>query len=292
MPAMTLTDLVAQISAGFGAYASGAATVAGSTTTLIDSTNRIEPDSTHVNRYVRFTSGANAGQERLVTAFVRSSATVTLAPALANATAQSDSYEISPLRKQMVVDAIERAVRRAGRKWMVVKLDESGSFSPTAQDYDLPPDCVAVLNVWINMQLSGGTISEWAPWTRFDVQGPIGARVLSMRGWAADMNIPSNYTYQRKLEYLAMPTIPAASGDTLGFDEQAEREMVEFVTEYALYLLHQQSMATNRTGDDARVHNTLMQQHMQQAMQIEQGRKMERPSARQMRTWRPGRQRA
>lgn len=290
MAAMTLNDLLVQIATGFGSYASGAATLAGSDTTVIDTTSRIEPDNTHVNKYIRFIGGNNVDQERLITGFVRSTGTLTMAPALPQPSGQSDEYEISPLRRNAVFYAIERAVRRAGRKWMVIKLDESGSFSPTMQDYPLPVDCVVLLNVWMNMQLSGGTISEWTPWTRYEVQGPIGTRVLSMRGWAADLNIPSTYTYQWKLEYLAVPTLLVNDVDTLGFDEQAERQMVEFVTEYALYLLHQQAMANNRTGDDARLHNTLAQQHMQAARLIEQEREPVRVT-RQMRTWVPGRQR-
>lgn len=265
--AVTLNDLVAMVGRGFGGYESGQAN-SGSTTTLADST-RIEPDNWFVNYFIRFLDGvSNANVERLVTAYAPGVLTWTLPLGAAVA---SEAYTLSPVRYGPVVKALGRAVQRAGSTWLAVKVDDTLVLTDNAQSVDLPADCVQVLRVWqysyANNQTALG--GRWDPYTHFEVVGPAGARMLQTQHWAVNLQGASRRV---QVEYLALPTMPALPTDTLTLPEREERDAVEFIVEWTLHLLHEEMLASNRTGENAKIHNTLAQQHKGKALEIEASR--------------------
>lgn len=71
----------------------GAADAGGSTTTMVDAA-RTEADNFWNNKHIRFTSGANMNQVRLITAFVAATDTMTFAPAVTGAVGAGDTYDI------------------------------------------------------------------------------------------------------------------------------------------------------------------------------------------------------
>lgn len=264
MAETTLDALAAAISRRHGLYVSGTAT-GGSTTTLIDASNLIQPDHALVNLYVRFGSGANAGLERLVTDFT--GGTLTFA-ALPVAVAAGVTYEVGPVQRADIVRAVQDGIDRAGEQWMQVVDTSAGlTFVPSQQEYSLPADCVTVLEVFITRQLLGAQVTEWEPIQEWVVTGAPGARKLTMRGWVT-APVLTSLAYGRRIRYLAMPKLLSASSDTLGLGETAERRAVAYLTEYALYVLGQMMFKRNITGEAARGHLTASNAAYQTAMQI------------------------
>ena len=267
--AIGIDELVADIAGAYGGWASGTAT--GGTTTTLQDASRIEPDNEHVNRYVRWTSGANLGAERLCSAF--HTPYLTMSPALANTVTAGDTYQISPLRREAMTRNVTRAVRRAGHDYLSIKTDANSSFTVGVQEYALPTDCVLLLNVWIWNTLNplnnlyDPTVGGWTPFTEFAVLGAQGGQTLQLRGWNTIYAQPG-YAIQRKLEYAALPTYPSDS-QGLGLNAGAERDAISFVEQYALYLLHLEALAANPTGDNGRSHNTLAQACLEEAMRVQ-----------------------
>ena len=84
-----------------GAMQMQTASAAGSTTTIVDNTLSLGGTSDHVGKYIYFTSGANnANAIRRVTAstVAASVTTLTFAPAVTDATASGDTYELWSLK--------------------------------------------------------------------------------------------------------------------------------------------------------------------------------------------------
>ena len=233
--------------------------------------------------------------ERLITASVRSTFTLTIDPALSNTVTVGDTYQLSPLRRDEIVRAITRAVRRAGSDWLAVKLDETGTFFTGIQTYALPADCMTLLNVWIWNSLTAPAntidpqVGGWVPFNDYEVVGGQNGGALQLRGWQANVAVYPGYAIKRKIEYVGLPTQPGVS-DNLGLSAATEREAVSFVEQYALAMLHQEAVGANPTGDLARIHNTLYQQYVQEAARIMQEREPLR-ATRRMVTMSAGRQR-
>lgn len=72
------------------------ASAAGTTTTLIDSSLTEADTGHHVGALIEFTSGANIGSVRRITAFTPGTDTLTFSPAVGTATANLDGYNILP----------------------------------------------------------------------------------------------------------------------------------------------------------------------------------------------------
>lgn len=265
MAEQTLDNLVAAIARRYGYYATGNAN-AGTTTTLTDTTNLIQPDNLWVNYYLHLLSGANVGEERLITAF---SAGVLTFAALSSAVAEGLSYELTPLQRADYVNAIQGAIDRAGKNWMQVVDDETGTFTLGVQEYDLPVNAVSVLGVYIWTVPNASANGRWEALTNYEVLGVPGARTLVMRGWGEYPAVQSDtVNYLKRIRYLALPTRLATGTDTLGMGEVAERKALAFVQEYALHLLHEAAFSRNVTGEAARAHLSLSQQHQNKALQI------------------------
>lgn len=268
MAETTLADLIERVADRFGAYRQGTAT-GGSTTTVVDTADLIEPDEQWVNAYAYILTdagGAHAapeGEERLVTAYDQAEATVTVDPAFTASVASSDTYELLPTRREVLTRAINRAVRAAGGTWLVPTVDDSTvDLADDDYDYDLPTDLVRLWGVWTR----GDTDEPWerVPGRLWEVMGTPGAQELvfqSLQDLSADDTI--------RLEYGARPSALSADDDTLGIGEPAEADFVSFIEEYALYWLHDRAKRVG--GGDFRRHLTEAQTCFERAMGI-QGR--------------------
>lgn len=269
MAATTLDQLVLAIGRRFGQAASGTAT-GGGTASLIDTAALWQPDGHWVNHYVRFTSGSNANAERLITASVQSSKTLTLDPSLTNAVAASDAYQILPLPRADIVGAIQDAIYRMGAKWVATNTDQTIGYSGD-QEYDLPTDLLFIISLWL------GSAEDWSPITNYEVVGEPGALVLNIRdGLDARQRVLAAAGTQEyfRVVYAALPTLISTGSASLGVGETQERDAIAYIQEYALHLLHQGAVARNKTGESARASLSLAQMHLAESEKI---RTMARP---------------
>jgi hypothetical protein len=263
MAELTLNDLIMTIARRYGNAANGTAT-GGTTTTLVDTAGLFHPDHTWANFYLYQATGANAGVERLVTDSVQSTKTLSLDPALSNVVAAAVEYQVLPIQRQYFVDAINEAIRRADDTWMQVKQDESLSLS-TAQEYTLPSDLILLLGVYIG--IPGNTVA-WSPYTGYEVIMPTaGTPKLHLRNIPQPFTIPTSSNTTIRLIYAANPSMLTTGAGTLGIGEPM-RGAISFIQEMALHLLHEQAVARNVTGEAARAHLTLAQQHLDKAREI------------------------
>lgn len=261
MTAKTRADLVGEVARRFGMYRRSTAT-GGSTTTLIDTAKLYEPNDYWIGHHLYIVTdvgglhAAPEAEERPVTDFVQSSATLTVDPAFTAAPASGDTYELLPAKREDVIAAVNAAVRAAGETWLVQKVDTS-TITLATDDYDhtLPTDLVRLLAV----KIRADTDEAWVdiPGRNWHVAGTGGAQSLyfdSLEG------IDSGDDCQ--LIYLARMSELSADSTALGMGEPAEREAVEFVTSWALYWLH--DMAASRAPESAgyRAHLTQAQYYM------------------------------
>lgn len=269
MAAKTRADLVAEICREFGYYYRSSAT-GGSTTTVVDTAGLFAPDDYWVGHYVYIVTDAGGGgaapegEERPITDYVQSTATLTVSPAFSAAVAASDVYELLPMRRGDVEAAINAGIRAAGTTWLVPTVDDSTvDLADDDYDYSLPDDLVRLLCVWTRE----GTDEPWVPvdarmWW---VEGTPGAQVLEFKTLSG---LDSDGTL--RLEYLARPSEMTADSGTFGIGEPAETELVEFVTAWALYWLHNQAANRDPEAGGFRPHYTQAQSYLAQARAIQQ----------------------
>lgn len=258
MAKKTRGDLVAEVARRFGFYAAGTAT-GGSTTTLADTGGLYAPDDYWNGHYlyiVEDAGGAGAapeGEERPVTDYVQSTATLTVAPAFSAAVASGDTYEVLAVRRADVIAMINSAIRMAGETWLVSKVDDSTvNLADDDYDYALPTDLVRLLCVWTR----AATDEPWVPVagrTYRVAKTPGGQELVfdTLAGLDDEDTI--------RLEYLARPSELATDAGTLGVGEPAEVELVEFVVAGALFLLHDQAASGAPEAAGFRAHLTQAQ---------------------------------
>lgn len=257
--AQTLDQLVLAVARRYGGAESGTAT-GGTTSTLTDASARWEPDNTWNNKFVRITSGANAGQERLVLASTQSTRTLSLDPALASVVANGDTYQLLPRRRNDFVEAINEAITRAGDTWLSVEIKDDIAFSARTQEYGLPSDLVGVLAVWIGMA------DAWQPQTSFEVLGNAGAYKLHLRSiYTPNPQLTNVSQVFVRIQYTSLPALLANPADTLTLGDAYERDAVGYIVEYALGLLNQRAFSENKTGEASRAFLTASERHFQEA---------------------------
>ncbi len=268
MAEKTLNELVMTVARRYGNATSGTATD-GTTTSLIDTAGLFHPDHTWSNFYLYLSSGSNAGIERLVTDSAQASKTLSLDPALPNAVAGGDGYQVLPLQRQYFVDAINEAIARAELSWMQVKVDETISLT-TAQEYSLPTDCMIVLEMFIGIPGATNVPAGWTPYTGFEVYAAsAGVPKLHLRDIVKPLTIPIPTNTKIRLVYATLPNELSDGAGTMGINELDGREAISFIQEMALHLLHEQAVARNVTGEAARAHLTLAQNHLDKARMIQ-----------------------
>jgi hypothetical protein len=236
----------------------------GTATTLIDATKLISPSNTFVNYFLRMTSGTFSGQDRLVTAHSQAARQVTFDPPLSAPVVNGDRYQLLPVRRELIEEALQSAVRAAGATWMVQATKDDITITHE-QEYALPVDLFAIQSVYV------GIAGYWYPQTAWEMSGNFGAYKLMLRQWARfpltrDDQVAGATWDVMRVDYVALPALASAS-DTLGLGD-FEGEAVEFLREYALYLLKAQSFDANPTSEAARAAFTSSQTHYQNAMTI------------------------
>lgn len=262
--AKTRADLVGEVARRFGHYARATAT-GGSTTTIVDSAV-YEPDDYWTGHYVYIVTdagGAGAapeGEERPVTDYVLSSGTLTVGAAFSAAVASGDVYELLHVRRADVVAAINTAIRAAGETWMVCKTDTTTvTIVDDDYDYDLPADLARLLSIWYRSDSD----VPWEPlhgglWR---VNGtPGGPQELLM-----ETLLYTEAGDTLRLEYLARPEEMDADSDELGVGDPAEREFVDYLITWALFVLHDQAAAAAPEAAGFRPHLTQAQYYREMA---------------------------
>jgi hypothetical protein len=267
MATLTLANLISYVASAYGqTYLSGTAD-SGSTTTLVDDA-LIACGYSLVGHQILL--GASPEQRR-ITAFNDVTGTVTFTPA-GTAVTGSTIYEILPLPKAEFIGAINKAIRAAGRDFGTVRYT-TVSLSPGQQDYNLATDVVCILAAWIASLPEASSIEQWIPFHEFDVLENEGLKRINLRtGGVFNPNL--NYSHTLRYSYLALPEILTATTDDLEAgagtpnDRTSEVPLVSFVEEYALHLLHEKALQLNPTGEVARMHATLSQNHQRKAEDV------------------------
>lgn len=268
--AKSLDTLVEDVARRFGRVLKGTTSAVGSVNTLIDIDGLIQPNNYWVNYYLRILSGALAGQERLITAHTQLTATLNLSPDLPSAIGANEQFFISVQQRDDYVAAIQGAVNAAGSDWITIVEDESQKLT-IAQEYPLPAGTLYLIGVYV------GANGYWELFTEYEVHGTAGAYTMLIRRWpdAPLLQIPPVVNISQldmRLVYATLPGVPSDGADTLGMGNMYEREATEFVTNYALYLLHQMVISRNPTGEAARTHLTLSDRVFSEAMRIREKR--------------------
>ena len=286
MSAKTRADIISEVADLFGEYLKLTATD-GSTVTIADTVNLYQPDSLWVGHYayvltdVGGVHAAPEGQERPVTAYAGN--TVTVSPAFTVAVAAGDVCELLPVQRSVLVRAINAGIREGGHTWLVPVVDEDTELDEELYDYDLPADLVDLSRVLVRED----TDQPWAevPARNWRVTGVPGAQVLTFRTWNG---LSEDFTLC--LEYYARPNELATDSATLGLGEPAERELVEFIIQYALYWLHDRLANKNESQGTFQVHYTKASNYLKIAMGMK-ARAMGRRGAKSLRTSRVARAR-
>lgn len=267
MAEITRAGLVAEVLRRFGRYKAGTVE-SGSTTTVVDTSALYEPDDFWIGHFayvVEDAGGAGAApelEERPITDYDQSTATLTVSPAFSAALAVGDTYEILPVRRADVVAAINAGIRQAGLTWPVVLRDNS-SVVVVADDYDytLPAAVARLLSVWHRDDTDENY--KRLPGQLWRVGGTPGVQVLYLEDLGA-----FDAGDILELEYLSAPPELDNDGDTLGVGDSVEGSLVEFVVLWALYWLHDQAASVSQGGADLRAHLTLAGGKQEEAMAL------------------------
>lgn len=267
---LTLNDLVLAVArrhrGGLGGTATG-----GTSTTLVDTLRLVDPANAWTNFFVRMISGSQSGQERLVTAYSQAARTVTFDPAMGGAVANGDQYQLLPVRRDVIEDAIQAGVRAAGAQWLVQRSVEDIAITDD-QVYALPADVLIVNAAYV------GFAGYWYPWDAFTVTGNSGAYSIMLRELkefpiTRDTQLGGQAWNVLRVDYVAMPDLAGAT-DTLGLGDYSG-EAEEFIIEHALYVLKVAAFNANPTSEAARASFTAAQTHYQNAQTIKQRARMQ-----------------
>ena len=264
MAEKTRADLVAEVARRFGYYQRGTVDV-GTTTTIQDTAGLLAPDDYWIGHYATIVTDAGGegaapeGEERPVTDYVQSTATLVVDPPFSAQVGSDDVYELLPIPRSEIEAALAAGVRAAGETWLRVVQDTTTvEIADGDYDYDLPTDLARLLAVWV----MSGTSAVWSPVAGrlWRVSGTPGAQELlfdSLQDLADGSTV--------MLEYLARPSELSADSSTLGLGEPAETELVEFVVDWALFWLHDQAAAVAQAGAEFRPHLTQAQYYREAA---------------------------
>ena len=157
MTAKTRADMIGAIADAFGGYRRVVAT-GGSTTTIVDAANLMEPDSYWVGHYVYVVTDAGGlhaapeGQERAVTGYDLSAATLTVSPAFTVAIGAGDVCALAQERRTVFGNAINEAIRAAEMTWLVAISDDATVLDEGVYEYDLPDDLVTLSRVLVRAE--------------------------------------------------------------------------------------------------------------------------------------------
>ena len=271
MPSATLNGLIGNIAARFGNYTSGT-TTAGSTTTLIyDTFSLIHPSKTWINFYVRLmgnitdTTG-NTSSERVISDSSQDTRSITVSPAMPSAPSSGVKYEIKQLQTRDYTQAIHSAIYAAGDRFMKMVDDTTSLTMNVRQEYPLPLDLVVLHSVY------AGWNDRWVPLTNYEVVGVPGRYMIligSVPEWPyTAVTIPKGMDWQVRLEYTAMQADLANGTSALSIQGTDRNTAFAYIEEYSLHVLNLMAVSRNATGEKARAHLTLSENHRAEAERI------------------------
>jgi hypothetical protein len=263
MAEKTFALMIEEVARRFGEYRKGTVSSDSTTDTLIDEDNLYEPDDYWVGHYLHMLSGDNSGVERPIDDYDQGDTKMTVSPAFASSIASNDTYEILPVRREQIKDAINAAIEEMGLSWPVIKSDTSTitSFSGADFDYSIATDTVQLLGVYTRHSATDG----WrpVPTEHWQVVGKMGSQTLML---APTYHIPDSAAV--RLDYLAYPSTLSSDSDTLDIGEPGERDAVRFVIGHALFWLHDQAASAAPTGAGFRPHLTQAQYYQETAEKL------------------------
>lgn len=271
MPSATLNGLIENIAARFGNYTFGTTTAGSTTTLLYDTNNLIHPSKTWINFYVRLmgtvadTTG-NTTSERMISDSSQDAKSVTISPALLTAPAAGVKYEIKQLQTRDYIQAIHAAIYAAGDRFMKMVDDTTSLTMNVRQEYPLPLDLVVLHSVY------AGWNNRWVPLTNYEVVGVPGSyKILigSVPDWPyTAVTIPKGMSWQVRLEYTAMQPDLVNGTSELSIQGTNRNTAFSYMEEYALHVLNLMAVSRNSTGEKARAHLTLSENHRGEAERI------------------------
>lgn len=243
----TLQELINDLAQSFDNFATGTAT-GGSTTTLIDSDERIESDNEWNGHYLYISSAGGSapeGEERPVTDFIQSTQTLTVSPAFSATVASGDGYFLGPFRRRVIKNAINRAI---------LQIPDFLTLSTTTitmvdgqYRYDLPSDCEVVNLVWPPDEEENPLPKPY--WRQVGSQ-------IHIQDWGS-----LSAGDQPTLEYLA-PLSELSDGDSLTTNEP---KLFDCILLFAEQQLHLKMARKDPNADAFRAHLTLAQDAREKA---------------------------
>jgi len=144
-------------------------TAPGTTTTAVLGAMTIGMDNEYRGLWAWFTVGANAGQERRVTAWESGTSTITFAPALPAPVDVGVTVELSPLRPSLVNSAIDRAYRRLAGK-ALTPVEFRFPTDGTTTEWPLDPSLYSVQQV--GLIDAAGVFLGWLQPSAWDLLPP------------------------------------------------------------------------------------------------------------------------
>lgn len=130
----TLYDALLNLARRVRSVNTGVAT-GGTTTTLIDTVNRVEEDETFNGQTLFMLDGNNANTTHQIINFDNATSTITFSPAVTNAIADGDRYMVCRVVREDLVQAVNAALTEIGN---VTKIDESLTVVADQTEYTLP----------------------------------------------------------------------------------------------------------------------------------------------------------
>ncbi len=271
MPQTTLNGLIANIAGRMGNYTQGTTTSGNTTTRMYDTNGLIHPNKMWINFYLRV-MGANENTtfERVISDSSQSERYVDFSPAVPNGTtiAQGTKYEIKQMPTRDYVQAVHTAIYTAGDRFMRMVDDTTSLRLTTRQEYDLPSDLVMLHSVYT------GWNNRWVPLTAYEVVGVPGKyKILigSVPEWPyTAVTIPKGMEWQIRLEYTALQPDLVNGNSSLVYGGAELNTAFAYIEEYALHVLNLMAVSRNATGEKARAHLTLSENHRGEAERIKQ----------------------
>jgi len=244
MAEITRDQLVEDVAMRYGKYVTGSASTDSDDTAIEDTSNLFEQDDFWVGNYLGMTSGPADDEYRRIIDYDQYTAQVRVYPPFSAdvATGSTESFEILPIQRPKIHQAINAAIVSAGSSWPKFVTDTSSitSISGGDYDYDLPSDLVKLLGVYTRAASDHAWIRIQPDY--YEISGTPGAQDLEFN---PSYILPIAQSV--RLDYIARADTMSASSSTLGIGEPYQREVVDFITNYACYWLHdyQSSIANN-----------------------------------------------
>jgi hypothetical protein len=267
MPTATLNGLISAVAARMGNYLSGTTTTGSTVSRINDTSSLIQPNKFWINFYLRLMgTNENTTFERVINDSAQGY--VDVSPALPNGTTISagTKYEIKQMQTSDYVQAIHSAIYAAGDRFMKMVDDTTSIRINTRQEYDLPVDLVLLHAAYT------GWNNHWVPLTNYEILGVPGSyKILigSVPEWPyTSVTIPKGMEWQFRMEYTSMQPDLLNGDSALSIQGTNLNTAFAYIQEYALHVLNLMAVSRNATGEKARAHLTLSDNHRAEAERI------------------------